>query len=169
MAEGSALSTPQRRDRPCRGRLITSTSKTGEEEEGGNPNWTRSFCEALDKLVVASPCGDDMGLLGLFIRYTVACRMSPRRVRGKNPFLGILYYPHPFDMTEAQIHVVNLQLLAADGDMIRDATESALGRLRSARTLLADLYCRSHYPRAARLLSRVDRPLDPRHWSFAVA
>ncbi|KAI0850459.1 hypothetical protein F5Y00DRAFT_260757 [Daldinia vernicosa] len=44
-----------------------------------DPNWNRSFCEALDFLVVASPCRGDMGLLSLFIRYAVACSIDDRR------------------------------------------------------------------------------------------
>ncbi|OTA92904.1 hypothetical protein M434DRAFT_31383 [Hypoxylon sp. CO27-5] len=44
-----------------------------------NPNWTRAFCEELDFLIVASPCHGDMGLLALFIRYSVACRINDRR------------------------------------------------------------------------------------------
>ncbi|KAI1480018.1 hypothetical protein F4774DRAFT_425144 [Daldinia eschscholtzii] len=57
-----------------------------------NPNWPRSFCEALDFLVIASPCRGDMGLLSLFIRYTVACSINDRRCvpmdksRLRNPY-----------------------------------------------------------------------------------
>ncbi|OTA56761.1 hypothetical protein K449DRAFT_399162 [Hypoxylon sp. EC38] len=57
-----------------------------------NPNWTRAFCEELDFLIVASPCHGDMGLLALFIRYSVACRINDKRQvpmdkeRIRNPF-----------------------------------------------------------------------------------
>ncbi|KAI2601971.1 hypothetical protein GGR54DRAFT_559880 [Hypoxylon sp. NC1633] len=44
-----------------------------------DPHWIRGFCVALDFLIVASPCRGDMGLLGLFIRYAVACRINDRR------------------------------------------------------------------------------------------
>ncbi|OTB08559.1 hypothetical protein M426DRAFT_7872 [Hypoxylon sp. CI-4A] len=44
-----------------------------------DPNWSRPFCEALDLLIIGSPCEDDMPLLALFIRYAVACRINDRR------------------------------------------------------------------------------------------
>ncbi|KAI1798642.1 hypothetical protein F4811DRAFT_547720 [Daldinia bambusicola] len=57
-----------------------------------NPNWPRAFCEALDLLVIASPCRADMGMLSLFIRYAVACSINDRRYvpmdasRLRNPY-----------------------------------------------------------------------------------
>lgn len=45
-----------------------------------DPNWTKNFCRILEVLVIYSPCGDNMSLLGLFIRYAVACHTDRRRV-----------------------------------------------------------------------------------------
>ncbi|KAI6089601.1 hypothetical protein F4821DRAFT_275712 [Hypoxylon rubiginosum] len=67
--------------------------KVTEDVFAPNPCWTRSFCEALDFLIVASPCRGDMNLLSMFIRYAVALRINDRRrvPIGKsgagNPFL----------------------------------------------------------------------------------
>lgn len=44
-----------------------------------NPNWPEDFSEALTKLALGSICGDDMGLLSLLIRWTVADRIDDRR------------------------------------------------------------------------------------------
>ncbi|KAI4865163.1 hypothetical protein F4820DRAFT_448243 [Hypoxylon rubiginosum] len=57
-----------------------------------DPNWNRNFCETLDFLIIASPCGNDLGLLSLFIRYAVACRINDRR---RVP-IGELGTGHPF-------------------------------------------------------------------------
>ncbi|OTA98120.1 hypothetical protein M426DRAFT_17731 [Hypoxylon sp. CI-4A] len=50
-----------------------------EDVKFPDPNWTKEFNSALDILVIASPCQEDMGLLALFIRYAVACRINDRR------------------------------------------------------------------------------------------
>lgn len=61
-----------------------------------NPNWTKNFCKALEELAICSPCDDNMDLLGLFIRYAVACSMDDRRrvpvdnSRTAQPFFDVL-------------------------------------------------------------------------------
>ncbi|KAI0474534.1 hypothetical protein F4859DRAFT_481119 [Xylaria cf. heliscus] len=41
--------------------------------------WSSGFCERLTELSLGSPCGANMGLLALLIRYTVADRLDDRR------------------------------------------------------------------------------------------
>ena len=57
-----------------------------------DPNWTKNFCKVLEVLVISSPCGDNMGLLGLFIRYTVACYIDRRMVPVHNSETGHKFF-----------------------------------------------------------------------------
>ncbi|KAI1345848.1 hypothetical protein F5Y01DRAFT_40381 [Xylaria sp. FL0043] len=51
----------------------------GGGEMRPDPRWSSGFCERLTDLALGSPCGANMGLLGLLIRYTVADRLDDRR------------------------------------------------------------------------------------------
>ena len=44
-----------------------------------NPRWSPRFCHQLTQLALGSPCGANMGMLALLIRYTVADRLDDRR------------------------------------------------------------------------------------------
>ncbi|KAK5629205.1 hypothetical protein RRF57_004920 [Xylaria bambusicola] len=83
-----------------------------------NPNWSRRFCQALDRLILASPCDDNMGLLALFIRYTVACRIDDRRrVPMDDSATGHSF----FDLMEEQMQLANGQVdLATIGQRARN-------------------------------------------------
>ncbi|KAI1640636.1 hypothetical protein F4809DRAFT_637439 [Biscogniauxia mediterranea] len=47
-----------------------------------DPNWSTAFCSGLARVALGGPCGKDVRLLALFLRYAVACRLNDRR-----PFL----------------------------------------------------------------------------------
>ncbi|RYP10913.1 hypothetical protein DL764_000349 [Monosporascus ibericus] len=51
--------------------------------EVADPVWTRGFCDRLVRLALGGPCGGNVTLLALFIRYAVACRINDR---GAVPF-----------------------------------------------------------------------------------
>ncbi|KAI1078767.1 hypothetical protein F5B20DRAFT_591336 [Whalleya microplaca] len=44
-----------------------------------DPRWPKAFCKSLSDLAVASPCGANMNLLALLIRWAVAVRIDDRR------------------------------------------------------------------------------------------
>lgn len=57
-----------------------------------DPNWNRDFCNALEVLVISSPCEGNMRLLGLFIRYTVACYTDRRMVSVDDSWTGQTFF-----------------------------------------------------------------------------
>ncbi|KAI1084499.1 hypothetical protein F5B20DRAFT_591447 [Whalleya microplaca] len=59
---------------------------TIDGRERPNPNWHGRFCHRLLAVALGGPCGRDVDLLALFIRYAVACRLNDH---GRFPFLGV--------------------------------------------------------------------------------
>ncbi|KAI3335315.1 hypothetical protein F4824DRAFT_511237 [Ustulina deusta] len=87
-----------------------------------NPNWSRGFCLALDRLIFSSPCNDNMNLLALFIRYAVACRIDDRRrVPMDDSATG-----HPFfDVMKEEIELADGSLdLRRIGERAREVWQS---------------------------------------------
>ena len=64
--------------------VTTSLQFRAQVDIGGgemrpDPKWTKGFCKNLRDLAIGSPCGPNMGLLALLIRWTVADRIDDRR------------------------------------------------------------------------------------------